>query len=225
MALGLNTESTGGDFLPIIKYDSRAGRIFRVDRADGISTPHDITAKFKAVVDFEHIEVGYINFATGGAPDFVVVPLGEPMPQRPSVDHKQGFRLTLKLGKESGGDVRELASVAKVALQGIDDLHNAYEAGKAQNAGKLPVIALKDVVAVTTEGKQKTTNYKPVFEILQWVPRPEDLHPSSRAKGRHDAHAPAAAPPSTGSTRVDPPAAQPAPQPAMAMADDLEDFG
>ena len=33
---GFSTEpSAGGDFTPIIKYDARAGRIFRVDRVAG----------------------------------------------------------------------------------------------------------------------------------------------------------------------------------------------
>ena len=43
MGLGLKINSGSKDFLPIIKYDSRAGRVFRVDRADGVSTPVDIT--------------------------------------------------------------------------------------------------------------------------------------------------------------------------------------
>ena len=54
MALGFNLGSGGGggDFLPIIKYDARAGRLFRVDREDGVSTSVDITRNFKAVFDF-----------------------------------------------------------------------------------------------------------------------------------------------------------------------------
>jgi hypothetical protein len=38
MALGLQTESSGGgDFTPIIKFDARAGRMFRVDREQDAS--------------------------------------------------------------------------------------------------------------------------------------------------------------------------------------------
>ena len=33
MALGLNTSSAGGDFIPHVRYDARAGRLFRADRA------------------------------------------------------------------------------------------------------------------------------------------------------------------------------------------------
>ena len=63
MALGFSntgTSSGGGDFLPIVKYDARAGRFFRVDREDGVSTPVDITRSFKAVFDFENVETGWI---------------------------------------------------------------------------------------------------------------------------------------------------------------------
>ena len=83
MAFGFNYESSGGDIIPIVKFDARAGRFFRIDRSDGVNNPVDITSSFKAVMDFENIEVGFINFDTGGASDFVMVPLGTPMPQKP----------------------------------------------------------------------------------------------------------------------------------------------
>lgn len=213
MALGLATESSGGDFLPILKFDARAGRFFRRDRNGTENVEVDITKAFKAVVDMENIEVGYINFATGGAPDFVLVPLGDPMPQKPSDGHKQGFRIVCKLGNDCGGDLREFSSCAKVVIRGIDALHEAYLAGEKQNPGKLPVIVLKDTVPITTEGKQKSTNYQPVFEIVSWAPRPKDMQPQPRGKTASPSVAP-----STGSTQVPPPA----PKPAMA---DAEDFG
>lgn len=214
MALGLQTESTGGDFLPILKFDARAGRFFRRDRNGMENTEVDITKAFKAVVDMENVEVGYINFATGGAPDFVLVPLGDPMPQKPSDGHKQGFRVVCKLSNECGGDLREFSSCAKVCIKGLDALHEAYLAGEKQNPGKLPVIVLKDTVPVTTEGKQKSTNYQPVFDIVSWVARPKDMQPQPR--GSKVASPPTA--PATGSS----PVSAPAPKPAMA---DAEDFG
>ncbi|HKD75563.1 MAG TPA: hypothetical protein VKB76_08720, partial [Ktedonobacterales bacterium] len=73
------TPSTGGDFLPIIKYDARAGRIFRMDRAEignGFENKAvDITANFKAMFDLESVETGWIDFTPGSAPDFNLVPL------------------------------------------------------------------------------------------------------------------------------------------------------
>lgn len=236
MALGLNYETSSGDIIPLIKFDAKAGRMFRVDRENGTNTPHDVTNGFKAVVDFENVEVGFINFATGGAPDFVLVPLGDPMPQKPSDGHKQGARVMLKLSKEAGGDIRELASCAKTFLRGLDELHGHYEAQKAANAGKLPIVALKSTIPVTTgEGARRSTNYQPVFEIVGWAARPADLIFKPKSKGRQIASPSTqpAQPPATGSTQVSAPAAaQPAAQPAApqvasaqpAMAD-AEDFG
>lgn len=181
MTLGLNTESGGGDYADIIKYDARAGRMFRVDRAqDGggqwQTNNVEITNGFQAVFDLENIQVGWALFAAGIAPSFLMVPLGQPLPDRPSDQHKQGFKVMVKLGKASGDDARELSSCAKVVIGALDTLHTAYEAGKGANAGKLPVVALKGSTAVVSTGKgQSSTNYAPVFEIVKWVARPAEL--------------------------------------------------
>ena len=217
MALGLSVGSGGGNFLPIVKYDARAGRMFRVDREDGVSTPVDITRNFKAVIDFEALEVGYINFDTGSAPDFVMVPYGSTLPAKPSDKHRQGMRLTLKLAGELGGDVREIAGTSAALIKGMDSLHDEYLAGVGANAGKLPVVVLADTVAVESgSGAKKSTNSPPVFEITGWVKRPGDLGAKEQTAA---APAPArTAPPATGSTKAPPPVRKPAPA-------DEEDFG
>lgn len=214
MALGFNLESSGGaNFLPIVKFDARSGRIFRRDRENNENVDVDITKSFKAVVDFENLEVGFINFNTGGAPHFAMATYGDPMPEKPSPDHKPGVRFVAKLASTCGGDVREMASNAKAFLIGIDALHNDYLAGAAKNAGKLPVIALTDSVPVVSgEGAKRTTNYSPVFEITGWVNRPDDLGGSTRVAATAKA-----TPPATGASKVAAPSKK-------APADD-EDFG
>lgn len=252
MGFGLNYESGGGDIVPIVKYDARSGRIFRVDRSDGINTPVDITRTFKAVLDLENVEVGYMNFDTGGAPEFELTQLGKPLPERPAnTKFRQGIRLMMKLGRDCGSDVREMATVAKVGLRGLDELHTAYEASREKQAGQLPIVALKDTIPVTSQGQgQKSTNYQPVFEIVGWAQRPADLVFKPKAKASDNgasrnasgaagsgaaasqAHGNGSTPPSTGSTKVDPPGAGPSKadppaqqSTAQAAADDLEDFG
>jgi hypothetical protein len=238
MSFGLSYDAgSTGDIIPILKYDSRAGRFFRVDRADGVNTPVDVTRSLKMVADLENVEIGWINFATGGAPDFVMTMIGQPLPPRPSPDHKQGVRIMVKLGKECGGDIREISTVAKSALRGLEELHTAYQASRESHAGQLPIVALKDTIGVTSgQGAQKSTNYQPVFEIAGWAGRPTDL--VHKPKARRDAPAPqspapepfssAGVPPTTGSTKVEPPpAAQSStarsPEPELVGADD--DFG
>lgn len=240
MALGLKTESTPLDITPIIKYDARAGRVFRIDRIEDqgnwVKEEHEITDKFSAIMDMENIEVGWFNFDTGGAPDFQLVPLGEDAGQRPSDKHREGFRIMLKLNKQIGGEepVREFSACAKAVIGGFDALHDQYLAGVKANAGKLPVVKIAKTQPITSgSGAKKSTNYAPVFEIIGWVARPADLvfKPKARAmngNGHANDHANTsgaakqATPPATGSTRAAPP---PAAAPAQAEAGDEQDFG
>jgi hypothetical protein len=231
MALGMNFNGggDGGDILPYVKYDSRAGRVSRSDRkqqADGnyASEVVDITQNFKAVFDMENIEVGYLLFAAGVAPQIMVVPLGSVMPQKPAGEGwKQGVRFMMKLHATCGGDVREMTGNAASFLRGFDELHTAYEAAKAANPSKLPVISLVSTQPVTTgQGAKKSTNYQPVFAITGWAPRPNDLVFVPKAIG-HQTELPKVeytAAPATGSTPVGPPMAA---AKAPAMADN--DFG
>ena len=200
MAFGFNYEGSGNDIVPVLKFDARAGRFFRVDRSDGVNNPVDVTQGFKAVMDFENIEVGFINFPAGAAPEFRLVPIGSPMPENPGGKFRQGIRMMLKLGKESGGDIREIATTAKAVLSAFDACHTAYMEGVKENPGKLPVVELE------------TTNYSPVFKIVSWVKRPDDLVFVPKGCGNTAApivtvtHVSASAtPPSTGSTQVSAP--------------------
>lgn len=229
MGLGLEYGSGGGggDITPFVKYDARAGRFFRNDRSEVngtyTNTPVDITSTFKAVLDLENVEVGYLRFAAGSAPEFQLVKLGQPMPPRPAdAKWKQGVRVMMKLHQTCGGDIRETSSNAAAFLKGIDELHTAYESQRGAQAGKLPIITLKTTIPVTSgSGDKKSTNYQPVFEIIGWAPRPNDLvHVAKQAAGGTAAGsgpAPAqqpvnqvvpSGPPATGSTQVSAPAAK-----------------
>lgn len=224
---GFSTEpSAGGDFMPIIKYDARAGRLFRMDRVDtgsGFATDQvDITSSFKAIVDFENVEVGWIDFPPGSAPSFALVPMGNPLPDRPSPRHKNGVRFVLKLAKDCGGakPIREIAGTSKAFLSGVEAAFTVYQAEKAANVGKLPVIVLEKTTPIKSgSGEKQSTNYQPTFKITGWAPR-GDLVFESKMPQQQTKAAPveSGGAPATGSTKVDPPSAK---QPAMAE----DDFG
>jgi hypothetical protein len=185
MALGLPERGGGEDRTPIIKYDARAGRIFRVDRtqADGSweSNTVEITPVFQAIMDLENIERGWLYFPTNGAPEITVAPYGQELPAKPSSNHRPGFRVHMLLGKQAGGDVREMAANAITSIQGMDKLHDAYLAGVKANPGLLPVVRLAGTTAVTSGGKDATgkavssTNYRPEWSIAKWTQRPPEL--------------------------------------------------
>src|SRR5215207_8653470 len=130
MGFGLNLNA-GGDYLPVLKYDARAGRLFRMDRDEvtGEQNPVDITEAFEAAVDFAHGEAGWCWFQAGQAPDFVMVPIGEALPPQPTKNHKQGVRLRLLLSSKAAGGkerLRELATTARSALAGLSALHDSW---------------------------------------------------------------------------------------------------
>jgi hypothetical protein len=224
---GFSTEaSAGGDFLPRINYDARAGRMFRVDRVDVggqfSNEKIDITKNFKAQIDLENVETGWMDFGTGAAPVMALVPIGNALPPKPTPGSKNGVRVMLKLGKDIAGDkpIREITSSAKAYLAGVEALYLDWQANKAANPGKLPVVALEDTIPIKSgSGDKQSTNYQPVFKIVAWAPRGDlEFKPS----GAPAASAPAAAAPSTGSTQVAPPAAKAkAPEPEFVDADDF----
>lgn len=227
MALGINTQS-GGDFLPVVKYDARAGRWARVDRSNSSgqweSKPVDITEVFGAVFDFASIQVGWIDYMV---PSFLLAPLGKDRPSQPNDKYKEGFRLPVKLAKAAGGDVREFSSVAKSVVSVVSELHDEYLTGEALNPGMLPVVAMTGVRAVVTKTQAgSTTNYSPILRIERWVNRPADLplDPGSTV----GFSMPKTQPPSTSSAAAAPPRQQQLPLPQQQLPQhsaDADDFG
>ncbi len=221
MALGITSSSGGGEAKPYCKYDARAGRMFRVDRSQGsdgmwTSTPTDITAQSAFVADMENISVGWINFG-GDFPVRIMSVLGkEPMPARPGgmdtttgkPSFKQGFSLMILLSKDTDGGVkapRELSSTAGCVIEAIDLLHDTYLAAPQSKEGKLPVVRIAQTIQVKSG---QSTNYKPVFDIVNWVDRPALLvdHAPAANVGAGGVEQ-RATPPATGNTMRPPPSA------------------
>lgn len=217
MGLGLQTGGNGGaDRTPYVKYDARAGRMFRVDRVEvngaWQSNQVDVTNNFSAVFDFANIEVGWLNYSDQGPLKAMAVLGKAPIPARPDgVNDKgkpafrQGFNIMLAMPKDQGGGVRELNSNAGCVIEAVDELHDAFTASAESKLGKLPVVRL---LSATPVKSGQSTNYKPVFEIVSWVDRPPALNGQSAAPA--SAPAPVAAP-----------APAPVPQPAPAGASDF----
>ena len=223
--------------MPIIKYDARAGRLFRVDRSDDSgrweSNPVEITQVFQAIIDLENIETGWLHFPTGGAPDIRTVKIGQALPDRPTDKHRTGFRVIMKLGKQAGGDRREMAANAAVAIKGMDLLHDAFTAAPERGQGLLPVIQLQGTLPITTTGKNNgqpvsSTNYQPVWQIVKWVPRPPELQPGYEAPRGGEAvqqQLPQqAAPPQPAPPPAPAPPPPPPPEPVRQLASVDDDF-
>jgi hypothetical protein len=181
-ALGFQVTNSA-DIVPHVKYDSRAGRWSKIDRTQGASgwesNATDFTQNVIFVIDLANIEVGWVHFGAQG-PSYAMSPVGQKQPDQPSKDHRQGFKVMLFSEKNLDG-VRVWSTNAKCVLTAIDELYVAYKAAPESAQGKLPVVQMTDVLPVKTNGKDaagkpvSSTNYAPVFKILQWVDRPQAL--------------------------------------------------
>jgi hypothetical protein len=162
--MGFMSVPQGGDFIPYVKYDARAGRWFtKSDSGDVVEV-----ANATFVVDLENLKTGWFHYEEGQAPQVTLDPSLTEAAPKPNADAKRGFRVLMHSDKNLGG-LREFTSTAAVVIEAFNGLYDAYQAGKGANAGKLPVVKAKGVTAVKSA---KSTNYQPVLEIVQWVDRP-----------------------------------------------------
>lgn len=228
MALGLSTGGSGGDIKPYVKYDAKAGRLFRMDRvqhSDGTfsSESNEITNTAQMVIDLANIRVGWINYTSQGPVRRLVVLGKEAIPPRPEDKNsdgkpafKQGFEVDLLLNKDANGGnsaPRVFGSAAGCVIEAMDALHDAFTAAAESKAGKLPVVKISGVSPVKSG---QSTNYKPNFSIVSWIDRPAALCSATDQPGN-----PSPSAPSTGSTQV----SAPAPAPQQAAMADANDFG
>ena len=171
--LGLSVYHTAGTFSPRLEYNAKSGRLSRVDRtADGSDTIRvDLTMQRPSYAwDLGSIEIGWANFQAGAAPSLVMVPYGQPMPARPDRDHKAGFRSKVWDGREAFS--REFSATAGVTVNAIEALWDQLIVMPEASAGKIPVIQLVNVIAISA---QRGTNYAPEFRLLQWLDRSEAI--------------------------------------------------
>lgn len=179
MALGLVSENTGGggDIIPIVKFDAKAGDFIRVDRAQNASgewekSNIEMSLPLSVVMDMAEIETGWLSFDSG-APDFKMVKVGEQMPPKPTDNHKQAFRVRL-FGSELG--LREFSSQAKTVIREMDALHNQFEADRGNNPGKLPVVTISGTKTITVSTPQGENRFKvPEWSITSWADRPAGM--------------------------------------------------
>jgi hypothetical protein len=185
LGLSIGTESAGGEFLPLVNYNAKAGRLKFSQRVEvngrWEKQEEDVSFQQPAfVADMENIQVGWLFFKAGMAPVRSLVKIGQPLPPCPVGDYgvdergnaakpKQGFAMRLLDGNRT---VREFSSNANAVLAAIDTLHSQYEAAPEKAQGLLPVVQFQGATEV--KGKHGS-NYTPNFAIIKWVARPAEL--------------------------------------------------
>ncbi len=182
MAFGMKAP-IAADFAEIVKFDARAGRLFRLDYNPDTreKTSVDITSPPpRFAMDFGALEVGYAHFALTG-PDYRTVPEGQPLPAQPMDKDEQGrllfkpvFRVKI-FGKILNG-LREWSSSANAVLESVDDLYNKFRAAPEAQSGKIPIVELTRTIPVQMgRGARQTTVYTPCFAIVGWTDRVTEM--------------------------------------------------
>jgi hypothetical protein len=176
MAIGFSLEEKkGGNFLPVLKFDAKAGDFMAVNRepqSDGTweKSEVEIEKPFKFVADMENLQVGWMSFKPG-AVSFELAKIGERMPDRPTPDHKQGIRVRLFM-KDHG--LREFSHTSKNVLRAFDALHDEYVAKADSHKGKMPVVEVTgtDTVKMQTKEQGELRFKVPKWSITGWVDPP-----------------------------------------------------
>jgi hypothetical protein len=182
-AFGMKT--TTGDFLPHVRYDARAGKMFKIEKQpDGRNVPYEIPLGTKFAIDFGSFEAGYMTIGAQG-PVRQMQPYinGAVMPPPPQ-DKDQDGALVFKPGfytKLAGNaldGVREWCSNAAVVLNAMDELYQTWFSAPEAAQGQIPIISIAGTVPIKSgSGARTSTNYAPIFKIEAWTPRPDVLGP------------------------------------------------
>jgi hypothetical protein len=180
--MGFKRKSSGGNFMPFVKFDARNGRFYlerRVQTPNGWEKQQtDITDRFRAVFDLANAQQGWIRFPPGAPPETKLVSAGEDPGKAPSNDHKEGFRVLVQVD----GVVHEFMANSVGAWNGMSALHDAYLREVAKHPGEAPEVTLHDVI------KHNYTNgssFEPALIIVGWVPRSDDFGPVIERAPRH----------------------------------------
>lgn len=224
--------TASGDFTPVLAYKANQGRLYvrdRIQESDGSwsTTETEVTKAEPAfAVDFGQLEVGWVHFIAGMAPSWVMVPYGQPMPNRPAspgnddkgkaLNYRNGFRV--KVAGNAIGGVREFAGNSAALINGMNELHTQFEASAEAAMGKIPVVKMTDTIAVKAG---QSTNFQPIFTIQAWVDRPEVLGPRTvpapRAAVMNGMATPPHVQPASAPVQAVPPPVQPATAPVSGM--------
>lgn len=188
------TPNEGGEFVPYIKYNSKAGRWYAKPK-DG---PECEAMNPRLAIDFAHIKTGWILFSDGVAP-ISVWDVGTQTAVKPEGRYKRGFHVMV-FGTDSLPGIgplglREFSSTANVVITAILAMHTQYENQMGAHPGQIPVFQCTGVTPITgVHG----TNYEPMFQLTSWVDR-------NRVLAFDEELAKAAAVPGNGSDPFPPP--------------------
>ena len=159
MPLNLGT----GSIKDFVKFNSKADKWY-VGGDQEIGRPIFIA-------DFDNIAIGWLRFREGQAPERCIFPALDREAPKPAEDFKKGFVVTLYSENFFGGAV-EFSSTSLHVRNALNEIYADWEWERDQHPGELPVIT---TAGSETKKDRYGTNFKPIFAITKWMPRPAGL--------------------------------------------------
>ena len=169
--------ASAGDFLPYLNFTAKAGKFFFCKDKGQTEL---LNPAF--LIDFSKIQTGWLYFATGQAPQSVWHPsltVKTPRPEGVGADGKalwkEGFKVVI-FSQTLFGGMAEFSSSSQIVRDAVNELYLAYLAGIVANPGAVPVIQVSGTTPIKSTANGITnTNYKPVWSIAKWVPKPAEM--------------------------------------------------
>lgn len=163
----------------------------------------------RCVFDLANIRTGWGIFAENSPPEWVWDPnLQTPAPKpQDGREWKRGFGFNILLPQEFGPDrLREFATTATGAAEGIKKLYAQYEEQAPSHRGQVPVVEYTGATNLQI-GKGRTN--VPTLVIVDWIDRPGALD-ESKSESSSTSQQPQSSPQPAAST-VQPPQPSSAP--------------
>ena len=186
MGFGLNLNA-GGDFLPIVKFDARAGRIFRIDREDTGGKTRSTSQLLRGGSRLSEWRGRLGRFSVWPGTRFrhgadrraaAATADEEPRPGRAPAPHA-----VVERRRAARSGCAKWRRRQRRAIGGLEAL-TTWLAGREQTRARRCVARLAGVKPVPSGGGgQKSTNYEPTFAIVKWVKAPAEFAAASRTAG------------------------------------------
>lgn len=162
--------TTGGDFLPFIKYNAKLGQwLVKVDK----NQPDVVVANPRFAMDMKNVKQGWLNFGVSGLQAWWwEAGVRTPMPE--GIPVKDGFQVILygpdpqpALGNKPIG-LRQWTSNANATKEGFVTAYSEWEQNAGQHPGELPVFQMTGATRIPGANGD---SFAPVFTLTGWVER------------------------------------------------------
>jgi hypothetical protein len=168
----IDIEEGSKDFLPIFKYNAKAGRWSHSQDKEETEIENPTF-----VIDFKNAAMGWALFQEKQAPERIF----DPAPGVKAIktnDKQKRCLMALCYATESFTGVAEFCATSLHLLRAIKEIHAEYKQRGVDDEAKLPIVKCTGTAA---QKDKFGTNYRPKLKITGYVDRPSELpdeHPA-----------------------------------------------